>query len=44
MDVPQPAGPKRPRIDWGEPEKSLVLLKPTATITTGCCRKKKKKM
>jgi hypothetical protein len=31
----EPAVPKRPRIDVRQPEKSLVLLKPTATISHG---------
>ena len=31
----EPAGPKRPRIDQREPEKSLLLLKPTFAIPHG---------
>src|SRR5262249_10271701 len=31
----EPLGPKRPRIDLQQPEKSLVLLKPTAAIPHG---------
>jgi len=31
----EPAGPKRPRINLREPEKSLLLLKPTASIAHG---------